>query len=454
MATRILLIGKSGRLDCLADALFRSPREKQIYIISEVDNPGLSAKAVVRVGQSDNPAEVIAFAQEVKPHFAVIGPEEPLAAGIVDYLAKIGIPSVGPRQALARLESSKAFTRELLAVHSIAGNPEHRVFRSLDGLETYLRRLGEFVIKPDGLTGGKGVQVFGDHFNSVTQGIEICRDLLASGSTAVVIEEKLDGEEFSLQSLFDGEHILHTMPIQDHKRANEDDTGPNTGGMGSYSFADHSLPFLTPDIIREAEAINLQVGQAMLKETGQPYKGVLYGGFMVTREGLRVIEYNARFGDPEVMNALALLEGDFIEICEAIINGTLDQVDVSFRHQATVCKYIVPRAYPGKSSAHTDINVTAVTKLPGYGDTLRMYYAAVKTKGDALYLTGSRAMAVVGIGDDLAQAEAIAEHAAQAITGRVRHRKDIGTAALLQKRLDHMAQIAANAEAAPLRRAL
>ena len=439
MPTRILLIGKSGRLDCLADALYRSPRDKEIFIASEVVNPGLVNKSVeVFEGITDDPSFITECALKCKPDFAVIGPEEPLAAGIVDALADMGIPSVGPCQLLAQLESSKAFTRELLTAHNIPGNPEHRVFRSVEGLAEYMRQLGEFVIKPDGLTGGKGVQVFGDHFQTVEEGLQYCVTLFDEGQRAVVIEEKLDGEEFSYQSLFDGTHIVHTMPIQDHKRAHEGDKGPNTGGMGSYSFADHKLPFISDEEIEQAKAINLMVGQALLKQTGIPYKGILYGGFMVTKAGLRVIEYNARFGDPEVMNVIALLKGNFIDVCEGIIAGTLNKVSLSFEHKATVCKYVVPKEYPGKSSVHDHIDMAELLALEARTPALSVYYAAVKTQGAGLYLTGSRAIAVVATGDTLVEAEKLAEKAVCMIGGNVRHRSDIGTADLLQKRVDHM----------------
>jgi phosphoribosylamine--glycine ligase len=439
----VVAMCKSGRLDAMAEALLNSAIPVDLYILSEVNNSGLARKAkkVIHPVQTDNCVEVAKIVREINPDFVLIGPEEPLAAGIVDELRKFGIPSVGPTKRLAQLETSKSFTRELLTKYGIPGNPKYRVFRGMKGIAEYLLTMDSFVIKPDGLTGGKGVKVSGEHFHSIAEALEYCAEIFKSVQPIVVIEEKLDGEEFSFQSFFDGKHIVHTIPVQDHKRARDGDTGPNTGGMGSYSCADHFLPFVTRDHIRQAGEINRLVGEAVSREIGEEYKGILYGGFMRTKEGLRVIEYNARFGDPEVMNVLPLMQADFVEVCKAIIHGTLDKLTVCFKHQATVCKYVVPKAYPGKSMGRGEIRLDKASKVPGLGDRLRMYYAAVSEKDGKLYLTGSRAVAFVGIASTLFEAEKIAEEAACLVEGPVFHRRDIGTAELIQKRVDHMHRI-------------
>ena len=443
---KILPIGKSGRLHCMVDALSNSSRAKKLYTLSEVYNPGLVEKSeeVEKVPRIDDVETVRRYARKVKPDFAIIGPEEPLCTGVVDMLTdELGIPCVGPTKALAQLECSKSFTRELLSKYSIPGNPEYKIFRNLDGLESYLRRRGEFVVKPDGLTGGKGVKVYGEHLHSIEEAVQYCKSLFET-NPKVVIEEKLDGEEFSFQSFCDGRHVVDTLAVQDHKRAFDGDNGPNTGGMGSYSCEDHSLPFLSKNHIREASRINSAVAEALWNESrkgnksGKGFKGILYGGFIVTRHGLRLLEYNARFGDPEVMNVLPLLKTDFIDVCEAIINGTLDKISIIFEKKATVCKYVVPRGYPTNPEKGEPI---ITTNLPRPSDKLKMYYAAVNIKPEGLCLTGSRALAFVGIGDNLSEAEQIAEDAASRVGGPVRHRKDIGTSGLIQRRIDHMRKI-------------
>jgi phosphoribosylamine---glycine ligase len=208
--------------------------------------------------------------------------------------------------------------------------------------------------------------------------------------------------------------------------------------MGSYSCEDHLLPFLKREHIEQASRINAAVAQALLKETGEPYKGILYGSFILTKNGLRVIEYNARFGDPEIMNVLPLLDADFIDVCEAIIAGSLDKLPINFKPLATVCKYIVPKGYPGNAVKGAEVRLD---NLPLANDRLRVYFASVNSEAGKLYLTGSRALAVVGIGRNLGEAEKIAEAAASKVEGPVFHRTDIGTAELIGRRIRHMAEL-------------
>lgn len=434
--TRVLIVGKDGRTDCLAEAL--QAGGAQLYAMCDYRNRGLIRKAIrFRQGKTDEPSKVLEFAREVRAELVVIGPEEPLAAGVVDEVQRYGIPCFGPTKTLARLESSKSFTRRLLSEFGVPGNIEYRTFVSMEGLEGYLKHLGAFVIKPDGLTGGKGVKVYGEHLHSIEEALAYASSLLPSGP--IVVEEKLDGEEFSLQSFCDGETVVDSLPVQDHKRAWEDDLGPNTGGMGSYSCEDHSLPFLTQEHLAAASVINQAVARALREKTEQKYRGVLYGGFMLTRKGVRLLEYNARFGDPEAMNVLGLLESNFLEVCQRVVSGGLSKEHVRFKHQASVCKYIVPKNYPANPVRNAAIDVDL---LPEPSQNFRVYFAAVQDEeGGRLLLTGSRAVALVGIGHTVSEAEAIAEAAVGKVMGPVEHRRDIGTAKLLQRRVDHMKRI-------------
>ena len=430
------IIGKDGRTSAIERCFRESVR--------------LAGKDPIKLSdwKNEEPSKakqnVLRKAREEKPDFVIIGPEGPLAEGVVDALQAIGIPCIGPTKVLAQLESSKAFTRELVAKHGIPGNPEYRIFREFDmeGIAKYLKEIDQYVIKPDGLTGGKGVKISNAHLFSIPDAIEYCRELFSNRHPAVIIEEKLDGEEFSLQSFCDGTHVVHMPVVQDHKRVGEGDTGPNTGGMGSYSCVNHSLPFLLPHHLRQAQAINEAVARALLKETHEKYKGILYGGFMVTREGIRLLEYNARFGDPETLNVLSLLKTDFIDICEAIIEEKLHELPIVFEDSATVCKYVVPEGYPDNPLRNRRIDVTNV---PKESEKLRIYYAAVEERDGKCYLTGSRAIAFVGIGKDLSEAQAIAEEAACAVQGPVIHRKDIGTYELIEQRIAHMRSFHADA---------
>jgi phosphoribosylamine-glycine ligase len=205
--------------------------------------------------------------------------------------------------------------------------------------------------------------------------------------------------------------------------------------MGSYSCENHSLPFLSREDVDQAKHINEAVAQALFAETGRPYRGVLYGGFMATAQGVRVIEYNARFGDPECMNVLPILEGDFLAICDTAAAGELDSVPFSFSSHATVCKYVVPRGYPDEPPSDGAI---AIPSELFENPQLQVFYAAVEQCNGEIRLSGSRAVAILGIGDTLREAEAVAEHGASAIGGATRHRKDIGTQRLVAARVGHM----------------
>src|SRR6266480_1301826 len=420
------VIGKDGRTSAIERCLVESPRHWK--------GPPIRLSEWKNMSPDEAREQVLRNAQEQRPDFVIVGPEEPLEAGIVDALEGIGIPCVGPKSALARLESSKAFTRDLVSKYGIPGNPEYKVFRNLDGIEKYLKKLSDYVVKPDGLTGGKGVRISNAQLFSIQDSLYYCEELFRQ-HCAVVIEEKLDGEEFSLQSLCDGTHVKDMVVVQDHKRVGEGDTGPNTGGMGSYSCEDHSLPFLRPGELQEASEINKAIAAALLKETNQKYKGILYGGFMVTRNGVRLLEYNARFGDPETLNVLSVLKTDFIDICEAIIEEKLHELPVTFERRATVCKYVVPDRYPDNPVKGERIDLSRVSRD---SEKLRIYRAAVEEKDGELYLTGSRAVAFVGIGRNLQEAEAVAEKAASSVRGPVFHRRDIGTHELIERKIAHV----------------
>ena len=432
---RILLIGHGAREHIMAERLLYSPQKPKLFAYMKANNPGIAGLAEdITIGEYGDLDEIERFAQSAAIDFAVIGPEEPLQEGVVDALEKIGIPSVGPKKALAQLETSKAFTRLLLKKYGIPGQPRFKVFESPDGIPDFIDALDSVVIKPDGLTGGKGVRVQGDHFQTKEEAITYCKQVLET-HPAVIVEEKIEGEEFSLQSFTDGKTLLHCPPVQDHKRAFAGDKGPNTGGMGSYSVETHSLPFLTDEDVAQAKRITDLVREALFKETGQLYKGVMYGGFIATKSGVNLIEFNARLGDPEAMNVLSILENDFVGICQAIIEGTLQKVKPKFTKNATVCKYAVPKGYPSSPVKDEKIFLGDVAK------GVKTYYSSVEKVGNTLLMKGSRAVAFVGIGKSLDEAEQLAESGASAARGQIFHREDIGTGALIAKRVSHMQQL-------------
>ena len=436
MVNKILVIGSGAREHAIVRALDRSHQEKEIFCLASNMNPGIAALCdELLIGNFNDPDFVVNYTNEIGATLAIIGPENPLENGVADALWGVKVKVVGPKKDLAKLETSKAFTRDLLREYNIPGGPQYQTFNSLAGVTKFLNVLGEnYVVKYDGLAGGKGVKVSGEHLHSHDEALAYCQELTDKGDE-FVIEEKFIGEEFSLMSFCDGDTLKHMPAVQDHKRAYEGDTGPNTGGMGTYSDANHSLPFLTENDIVEAHQINTQTAKAVKDKFGEGYQGILYGGFMATASGVKLIEYNARFGDPEAMNVLSLLDSDFIEICNGITDGTLKNVDVKFQNKATVCKYAVPEGYPNSPVKNEQINVSKIENPD------RLFYASVDIQNGKLVEAGSRTVAVVGVADSISNAENIAEKEVSAINGPLFHRSDIGTDMVIQKRINHMKSI-------------
>ena len=429
----VLIVGSGAREHAIAAALSRSLQRPRLICFGSSTNPGIRAiSSRYATGDVTDAAGITAFAVQNRVTLAIIGPEAPLAAGVADALWAAGIAVVGPTQSLARVESSKAFTRELLATHRIPGNPAFQRFDSTGGLEDFLARFPQHVIKDDGLVGGKGVKVFGEHLHTMADSLGYCEELLAAGRPFVV-EEKLEGEEFSMLSFVDGYTVVSMPIVQDHKRAHAGDTGPNTGGMGSYTDSNQLLPFLTEDDAEAAHEMNHRVAQALEKECGAPFQGILYGGFMATRDGVRLIEYNARFGDPECLNLLTLLKTDFLDICRAIADRTLNSLAIAFLRQASVCKYLVPEGYPD-APRKGDAIVLPIQVPAG----ITTYFGAVDVDGGRLVATGSRTLGIVATAATIYEAEALCERVITEIEGPFFHRADIGTAAALQKRAQHM----------------
>lgn len=438
---KILLVTSSARGHAVADALARSPQHPELISVCTTRNPGIKPLASEQhiLDIMDFPA-VLEIAKRTKPAFAFIGPDDPIGGGLADALEELGIPSVAPKQSLARVESSKGFTRELLHTHGIDASPKFQIFLEddPDGMRAYIEDelKGEYVVKYDALKGGKGVKVSGEHLHSIEEGVVYAQDCVQECGR-VVIEEKLIGVEFSLLSFVSGNRVVDMPAVQDHKRAYEGDTGPNTGGMGTYSDANHSLPFLTDADLARAREINRLTAAALLDECGEPYRGILYGGFIAVRDGIRVIEYNARFGDPEALNILPLLETDFVDVCSAIIAGDLSDEHVCFAQKATVCKYITPKSYPEAKTERGE----AVT-FPAMPENARLYYGDItEDDGGTLRLGGSRTAGIVGIGGTIAEAEQIAQKLCEQVTGPVRFRRDIGTAAVVERRVRTMEEL-------------
>ncbi|WP_276301274.1 phosphoribosylamine--glycine ligase [Halorussus lipolyticus] len=426
MSETVLLVGGGGREHAIARALAES--DADLYACAGNRNPGISAIAEgFETLETENPTAVVSYAEEVGATLAVVGPEGPLAGGVADALDDAGIYAFGPNEAEARIETDKAYQRRFMREHDVPGCPDFETFDDMESACEFIDDYdGDLAVKPAGLTGGKGVRVIGDQVTPE----EAKEYLRNSDYDRVVLEERLVGEEFTVQAFVADGDLRVTPAVQDHKRAYEGDEGPNTGGMGSYSDSGLALPFMSEDDYHEA----VSVLEATVEALGD-YKGVLYGQFMLTAEGVKVVEFNARFGDPEAMNTLPVLNTDLLDVLTGARDGDLPEL--SFAPKATVCKYAVPEGYPENPTAGAKVEVDEDSA----GDAL-LFYASVDERDDGIYTTTSRAFAVVGVADSIADAEEIAEDAL-AVAGEegldVRH--DIGKSDLVQKRIDHMAEL-------------
>ncbi len=434
---RFLVVGGGAREHAIAKALKRGGA--RIYTVMKNRNPGIariSEEAIIL--QETDISAVVEWAKG-RVDYAFIGPEAPLEVGLADALEEAGIPTIGPKKAAARIETSKEYMRSLMERNGIPGQVKYAVVETREDAEKALEEMPDHVIKPIGLTGGKGAKVSGEHLNSIEEAMAYIDTIIEGyGGGRAIIEEKLEGEEFTLQAFVDGKHLAPMPLVQDHKRAYEGDEGPNTGGMGSYSMQDHRLPFIRESEYEEALSIMKKVVGAMEKE-GNPYRGILYGQFMLTKDGPKIIEFNARFGDPEAMNVLSLLKTPLPEVAATMVEGNLG--DVEFRRKATVVKYVVPEGYGVKSKVDVkvDVDESAINR-----EGAEVFYASVNERDGAIYTTTSRTLAVLGMADTLEEAEALAERALSCVSGEVFSRHDIGKKETVERKVAHMESLRGN----------
>jgi phosphoribosylamine--glycine ligase len=430
---KVLIVGSGGREHAIAEAFARSRYNPKIYAVMGNVNPGIKSLATdYLIEKETNVPVVVRFAEDHNVDLAIVGPEAPLAAGLADELELAGIPTVAPVKDAARLEFDKAWTREFMARNKIKGTPRFKVYKDYDDACRYIEEFPDSVIKPAGLTGGKGVKVMGEHIKTLDEAKKYIAEVLKNDR--VVIEERLKGEEVTIMAFVDGKNLSPMPTVQDHKRAYENDQGPNTGGMGSYTDHTELLPFMFMTDYDEGVEIMKETVDALNRTMGIKYKGVLYGQFMITRDGMKVVEFNARFGDPEAMNVLTLLKSDFVEVCEAIVDGSLDKMKIDFDRSASVCKYVVPEGYPDNPVKNA---LLTVDEKPEF----KVYYASVNERDGKVYTTSSRSLAVVGVAETIAEAEILSEMGLANVHGKFHCRHDIGKEQLIRKRIEHMEAI-------------
>lgn len=433
------LIGSGGREHAIAAALTRNPQRDHLIVYGNSNNVGIERLAqVYQNGSLTDIQAIVSFFTKNPVDYVVIGPELPLTHGAADALRAAHIPVVGPNQFQAQLEGSKTFMRDLMQKHIGWGSLRWHKVHTCEEARLFIEEVGQAVIKPIGLTGGKGVQVMGEHLHSTEEALVLVDQILKADGV-VLLEERLVGEEFSRIALVSDGNIV-PMPIaQDFKYAYEGDKGGMTGGMGSYTMLDGRMPFLTDSDIQQADRLMAEVVTALEKVSGAPYRGFLYGQFMATRDGVTIIEFNVRLGDPEAINVMALWDCDTAEILHNAALGTLRPEELTFEKQASLCKYLVPAGYPEKTQKDLVFNLDE-TKIFNAGFDIR--YASVEKAGSEFRTLGSRTLAIIGKGENLAALSAEMEHLLQAIEPPVlRHRKDIGTQDTLNRKTAHLQQL-------------
>jgi phosphoribosylamine--glycine ligase len=407
---RALVIGNGAREHAIANKLHSDGAELTSAMAKR--NPGIAAISKrVELIDINKPADYTRFTDV---DIAFIGPEAPLAVGIADTLTAQGIPTVGPVKSLARLEWSKSYARLVLEENGIPGNPAFKICRDLFEVRTFLRGHPDVAVKPDVLTGGKGVKLTSEQLHSAKEVEDYAAECIRNDGL-VVLEEKLKGKEFTLQAFVDGKRVEVMPLVRDFKRAYDGDKGPNTGSMGSYSCPDHGLPDLPASAVeRGAEIMKATVSK--LAESVGEYHGFLYGGFMNTDRGVYLIEYNARLGDPEAINVLALLDDSLVETGFKIVEGKLSRP--TFRREATVCVYVVPEGYPDNPRRDQLLTVGKLRHS-------EPYYASVYEEGGVVRTTGSRAVALLARGKSVAEARERVYSDAPAVKGALYYRRDI-----------------------------
>lgn len=423
---RILLVGGGGREDAVARKITESGSE--LYSALKNRNPSILNLSKDHVICDEMDYDRIAkFAASSRIDLAFIGPDPVLDTPLAEELEKAGILVASPSRSAARIETSKAYMRDLLSRHKVHGNIFSRLFTDLRELKEFLLMDDrEFAVKPVGLTGGKGVRVMGEQLRNSDEAYRYASEIIAKDGK-VLFEERLRGEEFSLQVFTDGDSIAPTPLAQDFKRAYENDEGPNTGGMGSITDSNGLLPFISSNSYDKATSILHEIVQGMKKD-GNRFRGVMYGQFMETSAGPKVVEINARFADPESLNILSLYKGDFSELLFSIAENSL-KPNFEFEKKATVLKYIVPKGYGTKPQPGTlEINRN------GLDAETKLYYAAVSGSLERVEMSTSRSLALVGLADSIEEASHLVEENLKNISGDYYVRHDIGSKEMMERK--------------------
>lgn len=420
---KVLIVGKGGREHTFAWTISRSPKVSRIY--AAPGNPGMAGHATcVDIGVDDLDG-LVAFARRERIDLTVVGPEDPLANGLADRFEAVGLRVFGPSQKAAQIEADKDFALRLMHKHGIPTG-EYRTFTDPDDARGFVRDRGApVVLKASGLAAGKGALVCHtvDEALRAVDRVLVDREFGDAGEKLVLMEY-LEGEEASITGFTDGKHVVCIVPSQDHKTIGEGDTGPNTGGMGAYAPA----PVVTPQMQRVIqERVMLPTVKALAAE-GRPYKGILYGGLIMTESGPRVIEFNCRLGDPEAQVVLPLLKTDLVDIMEAVSEGTLKDLEIELDDRAAACVVLASGGYPG--AYQTGFAISGLEEAESRDDVL-VFHAGTARRGGSTVTDGGRVLGVTAVGEDIRASVNLAYEAIGEIQFENAYfRKDIGHRAL------------------------
>lgn len=455
---KVLLVGEGAREHSIAEAIARSPQSPKLYAAMKIKNPGIArisekSGGDIALGNSMDPAFVASTAEKFSVDYVFVGPEEPLFHGVADVLEEKGYPCVGAKRRAAEIEMSKASMRRLMWKYKVPGRLRFKAFKNVDDAVAYVKEYAESVaLKPARQAGGKGVKVIADLQAYLGKEKEHVKSEHAKAiyekhmseyediQDKILIEERVEGPEYTIQMFTDGRTVKPFPLVQDNKNAYEMDIGPETGGMGSICGKGMNLPFITGEEYEKSMEIVQKCVWAIEKESGVRYKGVISGQMMLTASwGPTIIEFYSRFGDPEAVNVFPILETDLVEIIDAIVTEKLHKIKLSFKPKATVVKCVAPRGYPERrdlASGHpVAIDGVAVRK-----NRCRVYYGSVGLNNGEMVTGGSRVCEVMAEGQSIPEAAEAAERSIPFIKCTdgwpLFHRSDIGSETLLKRRIE------------------
>ncbi len=424
---KVLIIGSGGREHALAWKVAQSTRVERVYVAPGNAGTALEARVQNVDIAVDDVQGLLAFAQRERIDLTIVGPEAPLVIGVVDAFQAAGLRCFGPKKAAARLEGSKAYTKEFLKRHSIP-TAAYATFTKATFDEAWVRtQRAPLVVKADGLASGKGVIICDSAEQAIATAHSMFDGKFGAAGETVVIEEFLEGEETSFIVIADGEHILPLATSQDHKRLQDGDRGPNTGGMGAYSPAPAVTPAIHERIMREVMEPTIRG----LASDGTPYTGFLYAGIMIAQDGTpNVLEFNCRFGDPETQPIMTRLVSDLTELCEAALDGKLDSVEASWDARAALGVVLAAEGYPDNVRKGDVIRgLEDAARLPG-----KVFHAGTKLVDGNVVTSGGRVLCAVGLGISVREAQAAAYALCDAIRFEgMQYRRDIGHRAIARE---------------------